>query len=66
MPSGLDISITLFAPDGSVAPDPKAVREDVSNGLTAVWPSLGLPAEPEVTVVASDQPFDLFAFSGCF
>lgn len=61
MPIRFDIDIELFTPPGA-APDAAALRAAVESGLSAIWPAMGLPAEPAVQVRVNAEAPDLFDF----
>ena len=63
MPIRFAIDIELFDFPDAPAPDADAVQADVAQGLADIWPALGLPAEPDVSVRRSTEPGDLFDFA---
>lgn len=63
MPVRFDINATLFPVPGTAAPDIAAVQAAVEAGFSDLWPSLGLPTEPQLNVQLSAEPADLFDFA---
>lgn len=63
MPSRFDIDIELYAIPDATAPDIAVLQAEIAQGLAELWPALGLPAEPVVSLRHSPEPFDLFDFS---
>ncbi|MBK9339166.1 MAG: FHIPEP family type III secretion protein [Lewinellaceae bacterium] len=63
MPTRFNIDIDLFAQSDSLPPDVAALQRDVAQELTELWPALGLPTEPAVSVHASAGLDHLFDFS---
>ncbi len=59
MPSHIHIDVELFA----ASPDIAGLQQEVEQALDGIWPALGLPAEPVVTVREGGNTKDIFDFT---